>query len=189
MEVLTALGLAAPAGLNAPLVLLLAGLAARFTGLLDLTAEYDWLASTPVLAGLAAWLVVEEVLDKVPGVDSVNDALNSALRPAAGAVIALAASQGELPPEIGVPLGLVLAGVAHALKATGRPLVTVGTAGAGNAAVSVAEDVVAVVAVLVALLVPVLVVGVLVGLGVVLARAVAGRRRRQRARLGGAKGP
>ena len=179
MEVLTALGLAAPAGLNAPLVLLLAGLAARFTGLLDLTADYDWLASWPVLAGLAAWLVVEEVLDKLPAVDTVNDVVNSALRPAAGAVIALAAAQGELPPELAVPLGLGLAGVVHALKATGRPMVTVGTAGAGNPVVSAAEDAVAVVAVLVALAVPVLVVAVLAGLVAVVARAVASRRRRR----------
>lgn len=164
MDVLTALGIAAPAGLNAPLVLLLVGLAARYTGLVDLPADHDWIESWVALGGLGAWLIAEEVLDKVPGADHVNDAVNTALRPAAGAVLAVALTQGDLPPAVAAALGLALAGTAHAAKSVSRPAVTVGTAGIGNPFVSFAEDVVAVLAVLIALLAPVLVLGVLAAL-------------------------
>lgn len=181
-EVLTALGLAAPAGLNAPLVLLLVGLAARFTGLVDLPVDYDWIESWGALGGLAVWLLAEEILDKVPGADHVNDAVNTALRPAAGAVLGLALTQGDLPPALGGALGLLVAGTAHAAKATARPVVTVGTVGLGNPVASVVEDAVAVVAVAIALVAPVLVIAVLAAL----AWAVLGLVRRRR-RLSGSR--
>ena len=164
MDVLTGLGLAAPAGFNAPLVLLLVGLAGRATGLVDVPPGYDWLMDWPVLGGLAAWLVAEEVLDKVPGADHVNDAVNTALRPAAGAVLALATTGPDLPPAVAATLGALLAGIAHVTKAGARPVITVGTAGMGNPIASVAEDVAAVLAVAVAILVPVLVVLLLAAL-------------------------
>lgn len=177
MEILTALGLAAPAGLNAPLVLLLTGLAARFTGLVDVPPDHDWITSWAALGGLAAWLVVEEVLDKLPGVDHLNDVVNTALRPAAGAVVAVALTQGDLPPTLAGALGVVLAGTAHAAKAGLRPVVTVGSAGTGNPVVSVAEDVVAVLAVVVALVAPLLVLAVLAALVWAVVRVVRRRRR------------
>jgi hypothetical protein len=164
MDILTGLGLAAPAGLNAPLVLLLAGLAARFTGLIDLPPDYDLLDDWAVLGGLGVWLLVEETLDKIPALDHVNDAVNSALRPAAGAVLALATTQPDLPPVVAGALGAVVAGIAHATKAGTRPALTLGTGGVGNPVMSVIEDVVAVFAVLIALVVPVLVVVLLAAL-------------------------
>lgn len=178
VEILTALGLAAPAGLNAPLVLLLVGAAARTTGLIDLPPDYDFLESWAVLGGLAAWLAVEEVVDKIPGADHVNDAINTALRPAAGSLVALAVDQHDLSPVLTGTLGAVLAGSTHAVKAGLRPLLTVGTAGLGNPVASVAEDVAAVVAVVVALVVPVLVVLVLAGLLAGLVLAIRRWRRR-----------
>ena len=154
--VLTGLGLATPAGLNAWLTLLMVALAARFTGLVDLPADYDWLSSWPAIAGLAVLLAVEEVVDKIPGLDHVNDVVQTAIRPTAGAIVMLAVTQGDLPPVLGAALGVILAGTAHATKAAARPAVTVGTAGTGNAFVSVAEDVVAAVAVVLAIVAPVL---------------------------------
>jgi len=182
MEILTALGLAAPAGLNAPLVLLLVGLSARFTGLVDLPADHDWIESWAALAGLGGWLVAEEVLDKVPGVDHVNDIVNTSLRPAAGAVVSVAVADGHLPPAVAGILGVLLAGTAHAVKAGARPLVSVGTAGLGNPVVSVLEDVVAIVAVVIALVVPVLVVVTLGALAWAVVAVVRRRRRRRRGR-------
>lgn len=164
MDVLTGLGLAAPAGLNAWLTLLLVALADRFTGLVDLPADYDALSSWWGIGGLAGLLVVEEVVDKIPGADSVNDAVMTAIRPVAGALLVLATTQGELPDGVAVVLGLALAGTAHATKAAARPAITVGTVGTGNPVISVLEDVAAVVAVAIALLVPVLVVLVLAAL-------------------------
>lgn len=177
MEILTALGLAAPAGLNAPLVLLLTGLTARFTGLVDLPADHDWIESWAALGGLAVWLVAEEALDKVPGVDHLNDVVNTALRPAAGAVVAVTLTDGDLSPALAGVLGVLLAGTTHAAKAGARPLVTMGSAGAGNPVVSVVEDVVAVLAVAIAILAPVLVIGVLAALAWAVVKLLERRRR------------
>lgn len=164
MDVLTGLGLAAPAGLNAPLTLLLVALADRFTGLVDLPADYDALSSWWAIGGLAVWLLVEEVVDKIPGADHVNDSVMTVVRPAAGGLLALAVMQGELPDGLAAVLGVALAGTAHATKAGARPAVTVGTVGVGNPVVSVLEDLAAVAGVVIALVAPVLVVLVLAAL-------------------------
>ena len=178
MDILTGLGRAAPAGLNAPLVLLLVALADRTTGLVDLPESYDFLSSWPAIGTLAALLAIEEIVDKVAGADHANDLVQTLVRPAAGALIMLATTHGDLSPEIAAAAGLALAGTAHATKAGVRPLVTMGTAGIGNPVVSVIEDVVAVAAVVVALVVPVLVVLVLAGLLVLAIFALKRARRR-----------
>ena len=178
MDVLTGLGLAAPAGLNAPLVLLMVALADRLTGLVDLPADYAFLSSWPAIAALAVLLAVEEVVDKVAGADHLNDAVQTVVRPAAGALVMLAVTQGELPAEAAAAAGLALAGTAHASKAGLRPLVTMGTAGLGNPVVSFVEDVFAVGAVVIAILVPALVVLVLAGLFVVALLTLRRARRR-----------
>jgi Domain of unknown function (DUF4126) len=160
---LTALGLAAPAGLNAPLVLLMVGLADRLTGF-DLGGDYDMLASTPVLIGLGVWLLVEEVLDKIVGADHANDLVQTVFRPAAGGLLALAVTTGtDVPAGLALVLGVISAGGVHAVKATARPAVSVGTLGVGNPFVSIIEDVVAAAAVVVALIAPVLALLALVG--------------------------
>ncbi len=69
MELLQAIGLSAPAGLNAYLTLLLAGLAGRY-GLVDLTGVWGNRLTNPyVLAILAALTAWELVVDKIPGAD------------------------------------------------------------------------------------------------------------------------
>jgi hypothetical protein len=178
MDVLTGLGLAAPAGLNAPLVLLLVALADRTTGLIDLPESYDFLSSWPAIGTLAGLLAIEEVVDKIAGADHANDLVQTLIRPAAGALIMLAVTHGELSPEVAGAAGVALAGTAHATKAGVRPLVTLGTAGIGNPVISLIEDVVAVGAVVIALLVPALVVLVLAGLAVLAVVALRRVRRR-----------
>jgi hypothetical protein len=186
--VLTGLGLAGAAGLNAYIPLLVVGLLAR-AGLVDLTAPYDLLESTPVLVALALLLVVELGVDKVPALDSVNDAIATFIRPAAGAVL-FAGSVGigsDLAPEVGLVAGLLAAGGVHATKAAARPVVNVSTAGIGGPVVSVAEDVASVVTTLVAVFVPILVL-VLLALFIWLAVRVASRRR-QKSREPGSSRP
>jgi hypothetical protein len=178
MDVLTGLGLAAPAGLNAPLVLLMVAIADRLTGVIDLPADYDFLASWPAIGTLAVLLAIEEIVDKIAGADHVNDIVQTFIRPAAGAVMMLATTQGDIPPEIAATVGLALAGTTHATKAGLRPFVTLGTAGLGNPVISVIEDVVAFSGVLIALLIPVLVVLMLLGLGVAVAMVLRRRARR-----------
>lgn len=162
--IFTGLGLAGAAGLNAYIPLLMLALAGRL-GYADLNAPYDALSSNVGIVVLLVLLAVEVLADKIPGVDHVNDVINTVVRPAAGAVLFLSSNgAGTLHPAVAAVLGLVSAGGMHALKATGRPLVTATTGGLGNPVVSVLEDIVAIVLALLALLAPLLVALLLLAL-------------------------
>ena len=158
--ILTGMGLAAPAGLNAYIPLLALALADRATSRVTLNAPYDVLSSNLGIAILVILLTVEVAVDKIPGVDHINDLIQSIVRPAAGAIAALAATGGvvAINPAIMVLVGVVLAGSVNAVKVTTRPVVTIGTAGILNPVVSLGEDAVAVLASIVAIFVPVLVI-------------------------------
>jgi hypothetical protein len=158
--ILTGLGLAAPAGLNAYIPLLALALADRATTRVNLAAPYDILSSNLGIAILVILLTVEVAVDKIPGVDHVNDLIQSFVRPAAGAIVAVAATGNvvSINPAIMVLLGVVLAGSVNAVKVTTRPAVTVGTAGILNPVVSVAEDALAILASVVAIFLPFLVI-------------------------------
>ncbi len=163
---LTGIGLAAPAGLNAYLPLLLLALADRITERITLNQPYDFLSSGWGIAVITFLLTVEAVADKIPGIDHANDLIQSAIRPAAGATLMMAStSEGSsLNPVIAMIVGLVTAGSVHAAKATSRPAITLSTDGLGNPLVSLVEDGVALVTGLVAILAPILVVLPLVAL-------------------------
>jgi hypothetical protein len=168
---LTGLGLAAPAGLNAFLPLLILALADRLSSAITLQRPYDLLSSTPGIAVVIILLTIEVVVDKVPGLDHANDLIQSAIRPAAGAFLAMAAAtalgpNGEaasLNPVLAMILGLVTAGSVHAAKATTRTAVTLGTGGILNPLVSVGEDLIAALAAVAALFAPLLAGLVLLG--------------------------
>jgi hypothetical protein len=155
--VLSGFGLAGAAGLNAYIPLLILGIASRL-GYADLKAPYDLLGSNAGLGVLALLLLFEVLADKVPGIDHVNDLINTAVRPTAGGVLALANSgAGTLHPALLLLLGVVTAGSVHAAKATARPLVTATTVGFGNPIVSTIEDVASIGMALLALIAPVVV--------------------------------
>jgi len=158
--ILTGMGLAAPAGLNAYIPLLVLALADRATTRVTLQAPYDVLSSNLGIAVLIVLLTVEVAVDKIPGIDHINDLIQSVVRPAAGAIAAVAATGGvvTINPAIMVLVGVVLAGSVNAVKVTTRPAVTLGTAGILNPVVSLAEDAVAVLASLVAIFLPFLVI-------------------------------
>jgi hypothetical protein len=158
--ILTGIGLAAPAGLNAYIPLLVLALADRATTRVTLTAPYDVLSSNLGIAILIVLLTVEVAVDKIPGVDHINDLIQSFVRPVAGAIAAVAATGGvvTINPAIMVLVGVVLAGSVNAVKVTTRPVVTVGSAGILNPVVSVAEDAVAILASVAAIFVPFLVI-------------------------------
>jgi hypothetical protein len=166
--VLTGLGLAPPAGLNAYIPLLIFALFDRFSDRVTLERPYDFLSSTPGIAILLVLLTVEIVADKIPGIDHANDLIQSALRPAAGAILVMAATnQGDsLSPVLAMIIGLLLAGGVHGVKATARPAITVSTGGLGNPVISMIEDGIAVLTSVVAVLVPILgiVLGIVFGL-------------------------
>lgn len=156
--ILSGFGLASAAGLNAYIPLLMLGIAGRL-GYVDLASPYGVLSSTAGLAVLAVLLLIEVVADKVPGVDHLNDLINTVIRPAAGGVLFLSSSgAGTLHPALVALLGIVTAGSIHATKAAARPLVTATTAGLGNPVVSVIEDILSFVAALLAIVAPILVI-------------------------------
>lgn len=166
MELLTALGLSVPAGLNAYVPLLAVALAQRFE-LLELKAPFHVMDEWWLIAVIAVLLLVEIVADKVPAVDHVNDAIQTFVRPAAGGIVAVAAagSATDVSPWLLVLAGVLLAGGVHAVKATARPVVNATTAGAGAPVASVVEDASAIVLSAIAILAPVLVAVALVALG------------------------
>ncbi len=153
---LTGLGLAAPAGLNAYLPLLIAALVDRLSTRIDLDRPFDFLSSTWGIVILTALVTVEVVVDKIPGIDHLNDLIQSVVRPASGAFLMMAANSdgGGLNPVGAMVIGLVVAGCVHAVKAISRPVVTVTTGGLGNPLVSLAEDGVAVLTAVTAVLLP-----------------------------------
>jgi uncharacterized protein DUF4126 len=158
--ILTGMGLAAPAGLNAYIPLLALALADRATNRVTLNAPYDILSSNLGIAILIVLLTVEVAVDKVPGIDHVNDIIQSFVRPAAGAIAAAAATGGvvTINPAIMVLVGVLLAGSVNAVKVTTRPVVTIGTLGIFNPIVSLAEDALAILASIVAIFFPFLVI-------------------------------
>ncbi len=161
----TAFGLSTSAGLNAYLPLLIVALTARFTSLIKLNPPFDALANPWVIGVLVVLLAIEIVADKVAAVDSINDIIQTFIRPAAGAILFAATTNviTEIHPVLAMVCGVILAGGVHAVKATARPAISASTAGVANPVVSLAEDVTSAVTSLVALVAPILVV-VLVGL-------------------------
>ena len=158
IDILASFGLSSAAGLNAYLPLLIVGLLARYTDLITLNHPWDLLQNPWVLGLLTLLLIIEMVADKVPAVDTLNDAIQTFIRPVAGAILFAASNHiiSDMSPVLALALGLLAAGSMHAVKATARPVVTATTAGVGNPIVSFIEDVISVIITLTAIILPVL---------------------------------
>lgn len=158
VEVLSALGLSAATGLNAYIPLLIVGVVARFSDWITLKTPWDALENTWVLLVLAVLLLMETVLDKIPAVDTINDAIQTFIRPTAGAILFAAGSNviSDLSPVLAMICGLLMAGSVHAAKSSARPLITASTAGTGNPVVSVLEDIVSALSAFIAIVLPIL---------------------------------
>ena len=116
--ILGAFGLSASAGLNAYIPLLVVSLLAKFTNLITLSKPWDALTSWWTIGVLAVLVIVEGVADKVPAVDHVNDAIQTFIRPTAGAIV-FAASAGnvtEVSPVLSLICGLLVAGTVHTVS-------------------------------------------------------------------------
>jgi hypothetical protein len=179
LSLFSAFGLSSAAGLNAYLPLLLVALLARFTDLVKLSPPWDVLTSWWVIGTLVVLLIIETLVDKVPAADTVNDIINTIVRPAAGAVLFAANSGivGEVHPVLALICGLVIAGGVHAAKATARPVVTATTAGTGNWLVSTLEDVVSLVTTILSIVVPLAIAALVVGVVVWVGWRLSRRRR------------
>ncbi len=167
LELLTGTGLAAAAGLNAYIPLLIVGLSSRFLDWIQLPPAWAWLENEWVMVILGVLFVIEVVADKIPAVDSINDVVQTVVRPAAGGILFGTGTASETAAVtdpasffasnawIPIVIGIVLALVVHTGKTLTRPAANVATAGIAAPVLSTAEDVSSVVLSIVALLFPV----------------------------------
>lgn len=176
MELMTGLGLASAAGLNAYIPLLSMGLLGRFTNVIHLPAGWSWLENSWVIAIVAVLLVVEIVADKVPALDSVNDAVQTLVRPTSGGIVFGSGTSAQTaavsdPAEfartgqwVPVLIGVLIALVVHLMKTAVRPVANVATAGVAAPVLSTVEDFTSAGLTFVAILIPVLVIVVLIAM-------------------------
>lgn len=144
-------------GLNVYLVTLLVGGAGRL-GLLDAP---DVLTHPATLIAAGVLFAVELVADKVPWLDSVWDAVHTAVRPLGAGLIAYALTGDWGVAEQAAAAGGsgALALTAHAAKATVRGVINLSPEPVTNATASVAEDGLAAGTVILAIAAPVLALG------------------------------
>jgi uncharacterized membrane protein len=170
VELLTGAGLATAAGLNAYIPLLVIGLLGRYTSLIELPKTWAWLENGWVIVILIVLLAIEFVADKIPAIDSVNDVVQTLVRPTAGG-LAFAAGSGSETVTVSNPgdlfsqkmwipivIGLLIALTVHGAKATARPVANVATAGVAAPVVSTVEDIASIGLSLVAIILPFLVI-------------------------------
>lgn len=160
MDIFTAFGLSASAGLNAYIPLLVVSLLARFTNLITLRQPWDALESWWVIGVLVVLSLIEFFADKVPAVNHINDLIQTFIRPAAGAVVFAASSKvvSDINPILAMVAGLLIAGSVHAVKSAAvRPAVTATTAGVGNIIISTLEDVVSMIISILSVVIPLLI--------------------------------
>ena len=138
------LALACLAGVRAYLTVFGVGLAGLL-GWVDLPAALEATTSPWVLGTAGALALVEFALDKVPGVDSGWDLVQTLARVPAGAFLAAAtlSDTGELGAGA-LALGGGAALATHALKAGSRALINTSPEPMSNWTASVGEDVAAV---------------------------------------------
>ena len=194
IEFVIGTSLAAAAGLNAWMPLFLLGLADRLLPAVNLPSGWTWLSSDLALWIVGALLVLEIVADKIPALDSVNDIVQSVIRPAAGGIafgagssaqtVAVQDPSGFFSSNAWVPIvvGIVIALVVHAVKATARVAGNTMTGGLAAPVLSTTEDAASFALAAAAIIVPIVAAVLLIGLIVaaVLVARRSGRQRRDR---------
>jgi hypothetical protein len=167
LAALTGMGLSAAAGLNAYIPFLVVALIARFTDYITLPVGYEWIESNWAIGIGAALLLAEVILDKIPAVDTINDTIQTFIRPSMGGLIfAATTAAAQLDnstwmkenPWVSVVLGVLISGLVHTGKMAARPVINVGTVGTGAPVVSTLEDISSLGLSLIALIAPLLVI-------------------------------
>lgn len=155
--IFSAFGLSASAGLNAYIPLLVVSLLGRYTSLIELNSPWDTLTNGWIIGLLVVLSAIEFFADKAPLVNHINDAIQTFVRPAAGAIAFAASTQviDGINPVVALAAGLLIAGTVHVAKAgVMRPAVTSVSGGTANVAVGLVEDVAAISVSLIAVLIP-----------------------------------
>ena len=190
---MTGFGLATAAGLNAYIPMLLMGLLARFTSLVSLPHGWTWLENGWVMGIVAVLLAVEIVADKIPALDSINDMVQTFVRPTAGGIVFGSGTAAQTaavsdPAEfartgqwVPVAIGVVTALVVHLTKTAVRPAANAATAGIAAPVLSTIEDFTSVSLSFIAILIPALVLVVMIALAWSAFWLLRRRRRRKHA--------
>lgn len=156
MHIVLGMALAAAAGWNAFLPLLALAFAHRLSGRIPIGSPYTFLSSNGGLLALLVLLPIELLGDKAPTTEAINDRLGVVYRPAAGALIMLAATAGTgLPAVAAALIGAALALGMHLLKVRyRRPLAGI-LGGIPTPVASAVEDFFVAIGAVVALLQPI----------------------------------
>jgi len=134
-------GLAWASGIRVYAVLFFVGVLGRL-GYVDLPPDLQVLSHSLVMAVSGLLFVVEFATDKVPGLDSLWDAIHTFIRIPAGALLA-AGVLGQHDPAVTLAaalLGGTLASGAHLTKAASRALINTSPEPFSNVAASSTED-------------------------------------------------
>ncbi|HEY61352.1 MAG TPA: DUF4126 domain-containing protein [Anaerolineae bacterium] len=165
MDIFTAFGLSASAGLNAYIPLLVVAFTAKFTNLIQLSAPWKTLESWWIIGVLVVLSLIEFFADKIPAINHVNDLVQTIIRPIAGAIVFASSASviTKVHPVLAFAAGILVAGSVHAVKSLAvRPAVTATTGGAGNIPVSIMEDLVSTTISILSVIVPVLIAAVVI---------------------------
>ena len=135
------LGFSFAAGINLYATVAILGLASRY-GWVQLPEQFRVFDNDWVIGAAIGLYVVEFVADKVPWVDSAWDAVHTVIRPAGGALIAVATLGDASPAMEGLAalLGGSLAAGSHLTKAGTRAMVNTSPEPFSNWALSLSED-------------------------------------------------
>ena len=114
------------------------------SGQANLPPSLDILSNPMVMGAAGLMFVVEFFADKVPGLDSLWDAVHTFIRIPAGALMAAGAAQGLDMGAAGELIGLILGGslatTSHVSKASARALINTSPEPVTNWTASVTED-------------------------------------------------
>lgn len=139
------MGVAWASGINLYAALLTLGVLAN-TGNIVLPEELQIVANPLVMISAGVMYAIEFFADKIPGVDTVWDALQSFVRIPGGAILA-AAAIGDVTPAAQISaaiLGGGLTAATHATKAGSRVMINTSPEPVSNWGASLGEDVVVV---------------------------------------------
>lgn len=136
------LGFSFAAGINLYATVAILGLASRY-GWVSLPEQYRVFDNDLIIGAAITLYLVEFVADKIPWVDSIWDAVHTAIRPLGGAVIAIQ-TLGDASPATETLIGLLggtLAAGSHFTKAGTRAVANTSPEPFSNWILSFSEDV------------------------------------------------
>jgi len=136
------MGMAWASGINLYAALLTLGILAN-TGNIVLPESLQVVASPLVIGAAGLMYLVEFFADKIPGVDSGWDVIQSFVRIPGGAILA-AAAVGDISPAAELAAGLLgggLAATTHVTKASARVMINTSPEPVSNWMASIGEDV------------------------------------------------